>query len=243
MALPPTFYARLTSARMLSPSVRELVFTRIDELPFLFEPGQWINLFLPISEPEARRAYSIASAPNGTPSFELAVTHVQDGLGSTYLHQLQVGEILRMNGPQGFFTRPLPVTTASLFVANGTGVTPLRSMIQFALNQGDKSPLWLLFGSRYEEDILYRNDFEQWAASHPNLQLFFTLSRSHAQWKGRTGHVQEHVPELWHTLMASQQGEPHAYICGLSDMVGAVRQILRTELNASRHQLHTERYD
>src|SRR3954469_22904809 len=109
---------------MLSVNVRELDFERVDGTPFDFKAGQWVSLVLPLAEGEARRAYSIASPPDGTPSFEVAITKVDGGPGSTYLHDLPIGERIRAIGPQGFFTRPREARHPALFVGTGTGVTP-----------------------------------------------------------------------------------------------------------------------
>ena len=100
MPIPPTFAATLIRTRPLSPSVRELVFERDDGASFVFEPGQWVNLVLPHDEGELRRAYSIASRPDGASRFELAVTHVRGGPGSSFLHDLAAGSKLSVVGPK-----------------------------------------------------------------------------------------------------------------------------------------------
>src|SRR6478752_5583533 len=144
------FEARLVTTERLTPSVRELVFERADGAPFQFDPGQWVNLVLPLPDGEIKRAYSIASAPEeGSLRFEIAVTRVTGGPGSQYLAEL------RAIGPQGLFTRQPVEALPSLFVGTGTGVTPLRSMLRAALAAGAREPLWLLFGARHEEDVLY----------------------------------------------------------------------------------------
>ena len=122
MPAPPALDVRLVRAGPLSPSVRELVFERVDGAPFVFDAGQWMNFVLPLDGGVARRAYSIASAPDGSPRFEIAVTHVVAGPGSTYLHGLAPGAVLRAEGPQGFFPRPLDGAPPALFVGTGTGV-------------------------------------------------------------------------------------------------------------------------
>ncbi|MFO0756212.1 MAG: FAD-binding oxidoreductase, partial [Byssovorax sp.] len=135
------FDCRLIEARPLTPAVREMVFERTDGAPFLFEPGQWVNLVLPVPEGEIKRAYSIASPPvPGSPRFELAVTRVTGGPGSTYLHDLAPGQTLRAIGPQGLFTRGKLADEPSLFIATGTGITPFRSMIADALARRSSAP-------------------------------------------------------------------------------------------------------
>jgi len=249
MPPPPTFDVRLARARMLSPSVRELAFERTDGATFAFQAGQWVSLVLPLAEGEARRAYSIASPPSGTPGFEIAVTHVSGGPGSTYLHELPIGSPVRVIGPQGFFTRALgqggaPAGPPSLFVGTGTGVTPLRSMIRDALDHGDAAPMDLIFGVRREEDRLYVEELDALAARHPNFRVFYSLSRAAPGWAGRVGYVQTHVEALWRELEARSGGAaPHLYVCGLERMVGAVRDLLRKQMGVERKQVHSERYD
>jgi ferredoxin-NADP reductase len=243
MPLPPSFEARVVSGRSLSPAVREVTFERTDGQPMAFEPGQWCNLILPVAPDALKRSYSIASPPAGTPRFDVAVTHVQGGPGSTFLHEVQPGATLQCIGPQGFFTRAATSTAPSLFIATGTGVTPMRSMMQAAIAAGSQAPMWLLFGVRRDDDVLYTDEWEAMAKQHDNVRFEPTLSQPGPAWTGRRGYVQTHVKELWAELVALGAGEPHAYICGLERMVGSVREILRTELGLPRQQVHSERYD
>ncbi len=240
---PPAFEARLVGAKRLSPTVRELAFERVDAAPLAFEAGQWVSLVLPLAGGEVHRAYSIASPPDGTSRFELAVTRVEMGPGSTYLHQLEPGATLGAIGPQGFFTRPLDGAPPALFVATGTGVAPLRSMLRAALHRGSSSPVSLLFGVRSQEEILYREELEAIVRAHPHIRIEATLSRPDEGWRGRRGYVQLHVQELYESLATEGHGAPHAYVCGLERMVGAVRDILRKQMGLPRGLVHSERYD
>src|SRR6185312_8004095 len=160
--VPPTFTARIAGARMLAPNVRELVLER--EEPLAFEAGQWVSLQLPVG----KRSYSIASAPDGTGRFEIAVTRIEGGAGSMYLHDAAIGTEVSVVGPQGFFTRPRDQAGPTLFVGTGTGVTPLRSILRDAIGAGEPRALWLLFGVRTEADILYRDELDVLAARHAN---------------------------------------------------------------------------
>ena len=245
MPPPPTFEARLLSARSLTPSVRELVFARIDGRPMSFEPGQWVNAILPIAPDisRAKRSYSIASDPDGSPRFEIAVTHVIGGAASTWLHSIDPGVVVPFTGPQGFFTRPLGGASPSLMIATGTGVTPLRSMIRAAVAAGSGAPLWLLLGVRHEEDLLYEEELRAFAQTHEFVRFEPTLSQPREPWTGRRGYVQRHVRELWEELAAKGLGEPHAYVCGLQRMVGSVRDMLRKDIGLARERVHSERYD
>ena len=232
--------AKLVSARMLSPNVRELTFATSEA--FAFKPGQWVNLYFPDccnerGEP-LKRAYSIASEPRQDGRFDLAVTQVTDGPGSTGLHSAELGQSFKMSGPHGvFFLAPLlrPV----LMIATGTGVAPFRSMLQ-AVAARTPHPLVLLFGVRDEPDLLYREEFEALARRGPSFAFYPTLSRSRPTWEGKRGYVQTHLRQILDDLGGK---DCDAYVCGLAKMVLDVRHILREELGVDRRQVHVERFD
>jgi ferredoxin-NADP reductase len=241
--VPETFEIELVSSSLLAPSVRRLVFARADGRELVFDAGQWLNLVLPVGSGEIRRAYSIASPPNGSPRFELAVTEVTGGPGSGYLAALAAGAKLRAIGPQGFFTRAPLDPAPALMVATGTGVTPIYSMMQTAAAAGSTTPTWLLLGVRREADLLYRAELEALAASDPAIKVHFTLSQGAPDWTARRGYVQSHVPELYDAMRRLDCGEPHIYVCGLERMVSAVRHLARKEMGLPRERVHSERYD
>ena len=244
MAAPETFQATLVAARDVTPRVRELIFERNDHQPFHFRSGQWVSLVLPVLDAKGRpvrRSYSIASVPGQSARFELVVTRVDDGVGSTWLHAAPVGTSLEVKGPQGVFSRDLDAGP-SLFVATGTGVAPFRGMIHDALATGRQEPLWVLFGVRSLQDALYREEFEALAKDHPHLKFMLSMSRPEPTWAGKTGYVQTHVLPLWNELRAGGQ-TPHAYICGVRKMLLEVRDVLKTQGGAERQQLHLESYD
>jgi CDP-4-dehydro-6-deoxyglucose reductase, E3 len=229
--------ASVVAARALSPTVRSLSLDVADP-SLALRAGQWLNLFVPTPAGLEKRAYSIASAPAERP-IEIAVTYVAEGAASPPLHTLPPGAELLWDGPHGFFTRDEPASSApALFVATGTGVCPLRSMLRELWGAPLRTPITLLFGVRSVADILWREEFEACAARDPNFRLEVTLSRPGPGWSGRVGYVQQHVAELARSL-----SEPHVFICGLSRMVGDVRALCKSELGYDRKRVHSERYD
>jgi ferredoxin-NADP reductase len=180
------------------------------------------------------------------------------------LPDLPVGGTIQVYGPNGFFTLRDPITD-SLFIATGTGVAPMRSFLQslFPAQGPDRSngkQIWLVYGTRYESEIYYREEFEAYAAKHPNFHYVPTLSRAPGTWTGLRGHVQEHVAEIIRNR-AAQLGQPlpapppdpgippaelrfdiNAYICGLSNMINSVRDLLKS-IGWHRKQIIFERYD
>lgn len=230
--------ATIVSARMLSRDVRELTFE--PDVALAYEPGQWVSLKIPRADGTAlARSYSIASAPRADGTFDLAVTRVEGGEGSGWLHAARLGDALPVADAAGFFTLPPAPIPPLLMVATGTGVAPFRAMLQ-RLFDGEREPpdVALLLGARTEAELLYADEFRALAARAPRFRFEYTLSRSDAQGAARAGYVQRHVPEL-----AASLGACHAYVCGLSAMVREVRTTLKDGVGFSRERIHTERYD
>jgi len=235
-------WAEVTRAEALSESVRALELRAVDGAPVGHVAGQWVNLDVPVTSQAgvARRAYSIASSPAGRAAdrFEIAVTRVQDGEASIALHELVVGAQLPFDGPHGFFTREAERDEPALLVGTGTGLCPLRAMLEEELSRDSGPRIALLFGCRTEGDILWREQLEAWAHAQPRFSLHVTLSKPSAAWQGCTGYVQTHVRDL-----ATELGKPLVYACGLSPMIADVRRVLKDELGYDRKRIRSERYD
>ncbi len=220
----------------LSPSVRRFVWRSLDGRAFDFLAGQWMKLYLPGG---LERDYSIASAPDGSDRFELAITRVEGGAGSEALFALEPGARLTSLGPNGLFVREeRHRDVPAVYVATGTGVAPLRAMLREELARQETPAQILVFGCRTEADLLYRGELEALAARSPRFRYLPTLSRPSEAWTGARGYVQAQLPEL-----ARELGPAHYYVCGLTKMIDDVRRALKQELGVDRRFVHTERYD
>ncbi len=177
---------------------------------------------LPDSE-ELTRAYSIASPPSENGRVAFCVNRLQDGLMSNFLCDMKDGEELRCQGPFGNFILPPPMRD-TIFIATGTGITPIRSMLHWVLadeSRHQSKQLWLVFGNRTEKDIYYHDGFVHLAAQRLNFHYQPTLSRGGPKWRKLRGYVQERVPSI-----AGGRKDMHAYICGLTKMVKTNRDLL-----------------
>ena len=240
MAQFKTFDAQVLRSVALSEFTKHIELEVNGVNRFGFVPGQWLSVKANTPEgEEITRAYSIASPPSENGHFAFCLNRVDEGFMSNYLCNLDVGAKITFQGPFGDFILRPPLRDTVL-IATGTGIAPFRSMLHWLLAEPERHQgreFWLLFGARREQDIYYREEFEQLAAKHENFHFLPTLSRADDNWKGLRGYVQQHLGEI-----VGMRTDMHAYICGLDKMVKANRELLKG-LGWDRTSIRYEKYD
>lgn len=199
---PGKLAAVLEWSTSLSPSVKLLRF-RLDG-PLEFRAGQNLTLKAPDGGGGTRtKPYSIASPPglDGGRAVELCVQRVDGGPGSTWLHSLAPGTPVNLEAPFGHFRFKEAAPSEILFVGEGTGVSPLRSMVRDLLvgsRTYEAAPVRLFLSKGPAGAFLFE---EEWRA----------LERSHLDF--------HFVPAEWpweKVLAGIQAAGRDAYLCGLT---------------------------
>ncbi len=237
---PREFRATLRRAIELTPSTKHFEWEITDGGVLEFYAGQFVSLDVPHDGGREARPYSIASAPSDGKNFDLCLNRVENGYVSNFLCDMKPGAIVDLNGPHGSFVVSSPVEQELVFIATGTGIAPIRGMLNALLNNGEQlnHDVWLLFGVRQPETILYRSEIEALAERHSRFHFIPTLSRPPADWRGKTGYVQTHLRKTF-----AGRRDFKTYICGLKAMVDEVRFILKEEFSLDRKQIRFEKYD
>jgi ferredoxin-NADP reductase len=238
------YSARLLSSESLSDQTKHLEFEVRDEPRFDFNPGQFVSMLAPREGKTITRAYSIASAPRNH-HFDICLNRVEQGFFSNLLCDMQAGQELGFHGPHGLFLLRRPLRD-SIFIATGTGIAPMRAFVQWLFIDPARCSgreIWLVYGTRYEKDIYYREYFSQIAQEHANFHYIITLSRGDESWRGERGYVQEHVRKIVSSRPPELRTAMDAYICGLNDMVSANRKLLQEEFGWDKKSVIFERYD
>lgn len=145
-----------------------------------FNAGDYLSVFLDVDGAKLTRPYSISSAPRQTldGSYELTIKSVPNGVGSNYiLNNWVVGTEVVTSGPLGTFEyEPFRDARTVIGIAGGSGITPFYSFAQ-AIADGDEDfNLILLYGSRTEADILFKDELDALAAKTPKFQVVNVLS-------------------------------------------------------------------
>ncbi|MBD3280659.1 hypothetical protein GF389_04000 [Candidatus Dojkabacteria bacterium] len=229
--MPKKFNIKLLKKNELSSQLYSFKF----EKPFVFKAGQFVSF---VVADKVKRYYSIASAPYEV-HLELLVNTDPGGPGSKYFEKIEEGDSAEVMGPMGNFN--FKSAGDVNFICTGTGLAPCISMIKEQLNQGYNGKLHLLFGTRYEKDVLKEKELGQLVNTYPNLSVTFSVTRPTQNWnivdsgqlKRLTGRVTEHIAEL--------PEDSDYYICGVKDMLESVRQKLG-DVGVAKDKIFFEQY-
>ena len=207
------------------------------DAPVRFAAGQYVTLTFGATP----RPYSVASSPDES-ELEFCVRRVPGGrLTSDLFTLLDVGDEVTVRGPNGEFVLDAPSARDLVFLATGTGVAPLRSMIEYTFaNDRDRvggvdRDVWLFLGCGWEDDLPYHDRFRELAAERENFHYVPTLSREHhlTDWDGETEYVQR-------TLMKYVDVDPGASLDG--DLAACLDREPKTDVDARIDPANAEVY-
>lgn len=165
---------------------------------FSFVAGQYVS----ITYDGTPRPYSISCSPTAD-HVEICVRRVPDGrLSSRLCAELEQDDRVTLRGPYGDFVLGPPSARDLVFLATGTGVAPLRSMIEYVFEtnrsvvNGDPRDVWLFLGAGWKDDLPYHHRFRELDRATETFHYVPCLTREPilTDWNGETDYVQ-------HTLL------------------------------------------
>jgi ferredoxin-NADP reductase len=183
--------------------------------------------------------YSIASAPEDTTeqgSLEFLIKLEAGGWGPQ-LSGLHRGSRISLHGPAGSFVFPrTPAERQFLFVAGGTGIAPLRSMIRHAFYSRQRGRMHLLYSARTPADFAYLPELKRYARDG-RLELALTATREVPErWRGEQGRI-----TLARLASLVETPETLCFVSGPAAMVDDVPRML-TQLGIERKRIRIEEW-
>lgn len=241
---------RLVVQSVMDTGKQAKIFRFVSEDGYLppFEAGQYINLFTQIGGVRTSRPYSISSSPRQRAYYEITVARTKDGFVSDYLlDQVKAGDRFTANGPAGVFRyQPVFHSKKSLFLAGGSGITPMLSMTREILEAGLDRDVVLLYGCRSPEAALYHEELTAYAAAFPNFRYHLVVSDPVEGWDGEKGFLDETLIRR----LAPDFAERTSYICGPQVMndfcksaleaMGVPEKKIRREMFGARRDIQNE---
>jgi ferredoxin-NADP reductase len=209
-----------------NPLVKRFFFRILEVENFKYGAGQFVMLDLPIQSKITTRSYSIASSPDGGNVIELLISLNPQGLGTPYLfNEIKVGSKLPLSQPAGKFMQP-PASNIDAdvcMICTGTGIAPFRAYVKDIINRNiSHKNIDLVFGCRYEKDIIYKQEMEDLAKAIPGFRYTAVLSREdNPTWHGKKGYVHS----IYQDLFAAKQPAMF-YLCGWKVMIKEAREKL-----------------
>ena len=189
----------------------------------------------------AERSYSIASAPDAGEQLTLTVERLDEGEVSPYLtEELRIGDQLELRGPiGGYFVWDLELGGPLMLIAGGSGICPLMAMLRRRASASSQVPTRLLYSSRTQEDIIYREELDRLGAAGSGLQVIPTLTRVQPpDWTGHSGRIDQ---AMLNDVAWSPSDHPLIYVCGPTALVEHVADAL-VSLGHDPERVKTERF-
>jgi ferredoxin-NADP reductase/ferredoxin len=185
-----------------------------------FIPGQFMELALPGTS--ITRAYSLANTPNWDGTLEFLIRRHPQGVFSGYLRDsAKIGDLLLVKGPQGSFTADEASPSPRWFVAGGTGVAPMLSMLRQMVEFGVTQEARLFFGVNTEDELFATDAVEELSRSLPRLNVTFCVWQPGPNWAGFAGTPAEALADA----LADGGTRPDIYVCGPPALIEATEAI------------------
>ncbi|HLD97133.1 MAG TPA: FAD-dependent oxidoreductase [Candidatus Nanoarchaeia archaeon] len=211
---------------------------------FSFVPGQFAMLSLPgLADSNGRniaKAYSIASSPLQHDTIELCIVHYPKGALSTPLFRLKAGDEAIITGPYGMFQLKQPLQKGTVFIAGGTGIAPLMSMLRSIYAASPKEELWLFYSVSEPNKFLFKEELLGFQKNNL-LQLVVSTSNNGSGWLWEKGRVTDTLPKYLEKLNGTPREMQQFYLCGPPVMVADTIKLL-VELGFKKDNIHKEQW-
>jgi len=208
--------SKISIIEKLTDDVLKIVLRLPPNSNFNFNSGQYVNII----KGNLTRSYSIANCSDHKNQLEFFIKKYKNGLMSEYFFkEAKINDLLRLEGPIGTFFLRDSCSKNIVFLATGTGVAPIKSILE-GLDKSQKNyqnkNLWVIVGARFQEDLFWEPDF-----NNLNIKYIPVLSRQYNDWNGAKGYVQEVVLKQQIDLKNTQ-----VYACGSNEMILSAKKLL-----------------
>ncbi len=236
----------------LTPDSVEVEFALPNGGSLAYQAGQYITVSKWLAGAYQTRCYSICASPEEK-TLKIAVKQTRNGLMSKYLNQgLEPGDQLVVRGPFGDFTYPLQGLSEGtlnagqhlVLVAAGSGITPIISILEFALSQDGQTSVTLIYANKDRQSTMYLKRLQMLQSSYNDRLII--------EWVWR--HPENHEPAkpsnidkaLLHKVLCQQAGQvkqhnTQVYICGPSRLKKTVVDNL-SQLGIGQGAIHVEEF-
>jgi ferredoxin-NAD(P)+ reductase (naphthalene dioxygenase ferredoxin-specific) len=211
--------------------------------PFEFSAGQYAQIEFPMA-PGAVRDYSMANRPGEKLlEFHIRVMPKAGSVSSRVAAALKAGDMVKLSGPLGTSYLRAQHAGPMLCIAGGSGLAPIKSIVETALEGGFGQPVHLYFGVRAERDVYFERELAALQRRFPAFKAHIVLSESDPQAEAaatllprRNGFVTEAVAADFPALTGFK-----TYFAGPPPMVDAATALVR-ERGVGSRDIHADAF-
>jgi glycine betaine catabolism B len=218
--------------RLFSPTPNQ-------EIPFIFVPGQFLNVTFWIGGAKMNRSYSISSSPTQRQYVELTIRREPRGAVSRHVFDLlKVGDEIDAAGPVGKFTFTGTESDSVVLISAGVGITPMMSIARYLTERSWPGEVYFVFTCHSQSDFIFANELAVLAKRNPLLHLLVTISKPEGlEWNGPRGRITKE----WLASSVPDLTSRRVHLCGPPPMMESTRAFL-AELGLPPEQLKTEAF-
>ena len=199
---------------------------------FTFSPGQWGYFTVDGDKGKASRSLSFSSSPT-EPHLEFT-KRISDSDFCKIVEQLNTDDEVSFTGPMGTLVYKGGLEKVT-FLAGGIGITPIRSILKYAIDEEIKGEKTLIYGNLNVEETAFAEEIGQWENQDPGLKVIHVLEKPAEGWRGPTGFINSSVIKESILDLSAQT----YYVSGPPAMVKAVTMCL-DELGIQRDRVYKE---
>jgi ring-1,2-phenylacetyl-CoA epoxidase subunit PaaE len=212
---------------------------------FSYKPGQFLTLIIPINGEKIRRSYSLCTSPSADEFPAVTVKRVVNGTMSNFVaDKVKKGDTLEVMIPAGTFTTEINSNNSRtvVLIGAGSGITPLMGIAKAILHGEPRSKVFLLFGNRNENSIIFRKQIEELQRKYSTFKVNHILSQPSSSWEGHKGRLnQSEVIKMLEEFEGLKFQEAEYFICGPEGMMEEAQKALDI-LRVSKDKIRKESF-
>ena len=203
------FEAEVVENVQLTHDIHKIKVKLKDPSSIEYLAGQYVEFDIP--ELDETRAYSMATKFDDSGEMEFHIKRVPNGVGSNYLCDIEEGESLTGSGPYGKM-QLVDRQKDIVFVAGGSGMAPIKSLVEELLSENYQHEAWFFYGARTTKDLYYMEYWQNLDDKYKNFHFIPALSDQEdlSKWDGETGYIADVVGKH----MDKNLEHMDAYLCG-----------------------------
>lgn len=221
------YKCRCTDIQQMTSDIKRFRFDLIRPKSIDYIPGQLVQLRIPVyfdGGDEVYRTYSIAGDPADSGAIELIIRKVPNGISTTYCFEyLKVGDSISFIGPCGNF-HLRDTQTPIIFIAGGSGMAPIRCILNQMRNTGNKRKAIYYFGANKVNELFMLDEMKRFEDDLEDFRFVPVVASpgTDEKWDGLTGLVTEAVKRDMEKVNNCE-----AYLCGSPGMIAASGKVLQ----------------